>query len=91
MKESPEAPWNQLARAARAAPTETEDATPPAPPRVAEIRLRVMAVVRAILWRRLSLVIAVLALIAWALLKFATPEPTLPPLTPMPSELLETR
>jgi len=91
MKEIPDNPWNQLARAARDAPTTTEDAPPPAPPRVAEIRGRVMAVVRAILWRRLSLIIAILALLTWALLKLTEPEPTLPPLTPMPPDLLETR
>lgn len=91
MNEIPDNPWNQLARAARDAPTVADDAPPPAPPRVAVIRGRVMAVVRAILWRRLSVVIAVLALLTWALVKWAAPEPTLPSLTPMPPDLLDTR
>ncbi len=89
MNDEPENPWKQLARAAR----ETSPAPPPpaAPPRVPEFRRRVMAVVHALLWRRVSLVIALLAALAWLVVfLWSRMEETKPTLIPLPPDAIQT-
>lgn len=84
MNDEHENPWDQLTHAARQTPPAKVPVAPT--PRVHEIRRRVVAVVRAILWRRVALILALIAGLAWLiislLLRNQDPQPTLIPLPP---------
>ncbi len=86
MNEEPENSWKELTKAARRAPSTS--ATSGAAPPVKEIRQRVMEVVRAMRWRRISLLLALLAGLAWLLVSLlGPPEEQAPTLIPFPADV----
>jgi len=88
--DSPTDPWKRLTEAARTAPLEPSS-QPVRVPRVADFRRRVRMLLRMILWRRSSLVIAAIASLAWlvALLVSRCEAPT-ELLIPIPPEIQST-
>jgi hypothetical protein len=88
MNSPSENPWDHLTRAARQ--TQPVKAPIVPTPRVQEIRRRVVALVRAILWRRVSLILALVAGLAWLAISLLLPgENPHPTLIPLPSDAIQ--
>lgn len=88
MTEDTENPWKRLTDAARKAPQEPAP-SPVSPPRAFDFRKKVTALFLTLLWRRSSVIVALIAGLVWlAIVLFSRCQTSQTPLIPLPPETL---